>query len=281
MISSPAIRYHGAKFRIAPWFISMFPPHKCYVECFGGAAGVLLQKPRADAEVYNDLDDDVTNFFAVCRDESTRSQLIEACHLTPYSRTEFLHCCLSARSDCPVERARRLCVRAQMSFGSGGATRKKPGFRIDTARLYGTSIDLWQRYPDSLALVGLRMTGVLIENRDALQVMQDHDRVDTLHFIDPPYLPSTRSHGRQYTHEMSLAQHEAMLDAVKALCGMAIVCGYDSELYRDALSGWTLRTKTARASSSRGTKLALEHAWFNAACVDAQCQQEMFSAVAA
>lgn len=51
--------------------------------------------------------------------------------------------------------------------------------------------------------------------------------------------------------------------------------------YRDALAGWQLRTKSARASANRGTKLALEHAWLNPACVDAQGQQEMFRSVAA
>src|SRR5690606_29837565 len=88
-VTKPALRYHGAKFRLAPWIMGFFPPHRCYVEPFGGAAGVLLQKPRAYAEVYNDLDGDVVNFFRVLRNPLTRARLIEQCALTPYAKEEF------------------------------------------------------------------------------------------------------------------------------------------------------------------------------------------------
>jgi DNA adenine methylase len=88
-VKSPAFRYHGSKFRLAPWVIQHFPPHKTYVEPFGGAAGVLLRKQRSYSEVYNDLDSEVVNFFAVLREQKSRVALIEMLELTPYSRHEF------------------------------------------------------------------------------------------------------------------------------------------------------------------------------------------------
>jgi DNA adenine methylase len=44
-----------------------------------------------------------------------------------------------------------------------------------------------------------------------MEVMSQHDAPDTLHFVDPPYLPKTRairSSSRYYRHEMTAEQHQ-------------------------------------------------------------------------
>lgn len=118
-VTSPAIRYHGGKFRLAPWVMEFFPDHRIYVEPFGGAAGVLIQKPRAYSEVYNDLDGDMVNFFRVVQNAGLRNRLIESLVMTPYAREEFE--LAWEPTDDSLERARRLIIRAQMGFGSAGA----------------------------------------------------------------------------------------------------------------------------------------------------------------
>lgn len=33
--SRPLLRWHGGKWKLAPWIVSQFPPHRVYVEPFG------------------------------------------------------------------------------------------------------------------------------------------------------------------------------------------------------------------------------------------------------
>lgn len=267
-VTAPALRYHGAKFRLAAWVMQFFPEHKCYVEPFGGAAGVLLQKERVYAEVYNDLDGAVVNFFRVLRDPVSRARLLELLVLTPYSRADFEESW--DLTDDSLELARRLCIRAQMGFGSAGATKGHTGFRIDTKREYGTAQHLWSTYPAAVAAAGQRMTGVLIENRPAIDVMQAHDAPDTLHFVDPPYVHGTRvmtGSRRTYKHELSDFDHVQLLDALLDLEGSVVLCGYPSELYDERLAGWIQHSTDARISAGRGTALRKEVVWLNPACV--------------
>jgi DNA adenine methylase len=264
-ITRPALRWHGGKWMLAPWIISHFPPHQVYTEPFGGAASVLLRKERAYAEVYGDLDSEVVNFFRVLRDTATAGALTEALHLTPFAREEF-EAAYEAATD-PVERARRLVIRSFMGFGSDGATGDyRTGFRANSNRSGSTPAHDWRNYPAALSAMTDRLRGVVIEQMDAAQLMLKHDAPTTLHFVDPPYMMELRSRtnrrrgGGTYRHELSRHDHSALLDAVKSLRGMVILCGYPSALYDDALSDWR---RVERPALADGASPRTEVLWIN------------------
>lgn len=275
-VKRPIMRYHGGKWRLAKWLISHFPPHLCYVEPFGGAASVLLQKERSYAEVYNDLDEQIVGVFRVMQNPEQRARLMEMLRFTPYARSEFALAWLP--TDCPVESARRVIIRAMMGFGSAGATkissgfRNDTGFRRDTARRYQTAMMDWVKYPDCLPPIIERFTGVLIENRPAVNVIAQNDRIDTLFYVDPPYMHDTRAMDgstRYYRHEMTNSDHAFLLAQLVNTKGMVVLNGYESDLYDSMLTGWKKYTKESRISAHRGTKVKTEVIWLNPACADA------------
>ena len=271
-ITSPLMRYHGAKFRLAPWIMQFFPEHYTYVEPFGGAAGVLLQKPRSMSEVYNDLDREMVNVFRVLQDPDKASELERLLTVTPYSRDEFF---LSYEdTDEPIEQARRTIIRASQGFGSAGATKHKTGFRIDSARKYGTAAHIWTRYSEKIASFVDRLQAVVIENKPAIEVIDNHDRADTLFYLDPPYVFSTRKmrKGGYYHHEMSDDDHLQLLTRVNKVQGMVVLSGYDCELYNDILTGWSKRSTSSVISAGRGSAVRTEVVWINPLCTDKQFQ---------
>jgi len=263
----PVLRWHGGKWRLAPWIIAHFPPHRVYVEPFGGGASVLLRKPRSNGEVYNDLDSEVVTLFRVLQDPAAAAELIRRLELTPFARAEFELGYATAGE--PIEQARRLLIRSLMGFGSDGFNAAvRTGFRANSNRSGTTPALDWRNYPGGLPAVVDRLRGVVLECRPALDVIEQHDGPDTLHYLDPPYVPETRSNkGRRsglryhaYRHEMDEADHVALLERLRTIRGMAVVSGYPSALYDEALAGW-LRVETAALAD--GAKPRTEVLWIS------------------
>jgi len=268
--SRPVMRYHGGKWRLAEWVISFFPEHHTYVEPFGGAASVLMRKPRSPAEVYNDLDDEVVNVFRVLRDPEQSSHLATLCALTPCARSEFMTA-YEDTSD-PVEKARRTIFRAAAGFGSAGATKGRTGFRTYSADDRSvTPAMYWASFPEAIPAFCERLRGVIIESGDALDVINRHDAPGTLFFVDPPYMFESRviTGGKYYRHEMDDSQHFALLEKIRQVKGFVVLSGYMTETYNEALAGWPRFSKEARISGHRGTVTRTECVWINPKCAEA------------
>lgn len=272
----PVLRWHGGKWMLAPWIIQHFPEHRIYVEPYGGAASVLLRKGRAYSEVYNDLDNEVVCLLRVLRDPARAEILREQLRLTPYARVEFA--AAYHPGACEIEIARCLVARSLMGFGSDGHnTAVTTGFRANAARSGTTPAHDWSHYPDAIPSFVERLRGVVIENKDAVAVMRQHDGPDTLHYVDPPYMPATRSQKSRrgkiryhaYRYEMTEEDHMRLLEALRELQGMVVLSGYPSALYNSVLRGWK---RISRQTMADGARPRVERLWINPLAEERQPQ---------
>lgn len=242
-VARQPLKYTGSKWLIADWVISHFPKHRIYCEPFGGGAGVLLQKPPVEVDIYNDLNGEAVNVFRVLRDREKAAELERLLRLTPYSREEFY----AAYEPCDdeIERARRYLTRSGQGFGSTGGCRKSP---VGWANAHSKPrYAYWRsRYtPEVFAEYVERLQYVQIDNKDALDVIRYHDTEETLFYCDPPYVAETWTESSVIYGEHGAEQldHAALLELLKSVKGYVVLSGYQSGLYAEMLAGWECATK--------------------------------------
>lgn len=233
----PVLRYFGGKWALAPWCIAHFPRHKTYCECYGGAGSVLMQKARSRVEVYNDIDSRLVNVFRVLQDPVKAAELERVLRVTPWSREEYE--LAQEPVEEPIEAARRLIIMAFQGHGSGGLRGELLcGWRSKDDGANGHAAHAWVNYPDQIRVFCERLQGVVLEHRDALVVIRQHDTPTTLHFVDPPYVRNSRKSRHGYTHDMDDQQHRDLHAVLCAVDGAVVLCGYPSELYDELYSTW-------------------------------------------
>lgn len=272
---APVLKYPGSKWRLADWILAHMPRHDSYLEPFFGSGAVFFRKPPAPLETVNDLDGDVVNLFRCLRDPAARAALVEAVAFTPYSRWEHSDCWERRSVGEPVEDARRFLVRIWMNHGM--RLRGKGGWAHVTRRRdvagggFASRVDGWNALPERMASAAERLKQAHIENRPALDVIARHAWRGCLIYADPPYVHGTRSSvitegHRQYAHEMTDADHGALLELLTAHPGQVLLSGYPHPIYDDALVGWARLSRRARAEKGREREEVL---WLNSAAAAA------------
>ena len=234
------------------------PAHHSYLEPYFGCGSVLFAKEPAAIETVNDLDGEVVNLFRVIQNPETREKLQEWLNYTPYARQVYDDAFMGKPED-NVERAGYFAVRLMQ--GHGYRLTDKSGWVRDVNRRESSyAVRYWNDLPESAAYMAARLKQVQIENRPALELIKEFDRENVLMYLDPPYVLSTRSGGKQYRHEMPDQDHVELMETVVGSRAKIMISGYDCELYDFYLGGWN---KVHVAARTQDNKRRVETLWMN------------------
>ena len=180
----------GNKARISKEIIKHFPPHKTYIELFFGAGGLFFNKPLADYNFLNDIDDDVFNLWIVLQQD--KEELIKQFSLMPISETLLKHWAINKETD-PIKKAIRFLMLS--NFGYMG----KP-----ETLCYG------QSYGNQKKSTLSSIEGTVLFLKNCQFMCQDFRKVfpkiqfrknkkDAFIYADPPYLNTTNNYKNSFS----------------------------------------------------------------------------------
>ena len=217
--------FPGGKSRSVKHITPHLPYRNTYCEPFGGSAAILLARQPSQIEVYNDRYGGVTNFYRCLRNPDMFNAMIDWLELTIQSREEFLCCRDTWRNiDDPVERAVRWYYMTVYSFGALGRNFGR------ATKGQTTTAGMIQRKLPMFHDIHERFKNVIVENRNALNLITDFDSPDTVFYLDPPYVDA---HGGTYKSEMTVEDHRELIDIVFSLDGFVAISGFPNPLYSD------------------------------------------------
>ncbi len=259
-----AFGWYGGKYIHLGFILPHLPndaEHFCDV--YGGSAAVLINRPPAKVETYNDLDSELVNFFSVLR--SQQDDLVRQIGLTPFSREELVHACQPEPDLSPLERARRFYIRARQTR-TGLAQSSSEGrwaHCVLTSRAgMAGAVSRWLGAVEGLPEIAQRLQRVQIENAPALEVIKRYDKAQTLFYLDPPYVHSSRGDAAAYGHEMTDKDHCELASLLHGIQGRAVLSGYRSPLYDHLFADWhRVDADEKLCNSSKGKRQ--ESLWMN------------------
>ena len=258
-----AFNYFGGKNTWLDELYAHFPAKFTHlIDLFAGSLSVSLNYNGRAIKTANEINGQITNFFEVLR--SDEAKLIRLLQLTPCSQKEYENC-WDYHPD-PLEQARRFYVRVRQSFFGLGAQRKNKSWHMAKSQLNaqgGETVSKWNNAVDKLYEVALAIRhDFQVTNLDYQTCIDKCDSEQAFFYCDPPYLKNVRSSYKDYKFEFSTADHVRLAEKLNKIKGLAMISGYESDLYDELYKGWNKATLGIKKNAIRSKKVK-EVVWFN------------------
>jgi DNA adenine methylase len=262
----PLVKYHGGKYYSCDWIISQLTDHQIYVEPFGGAASVLLNKQPSVVEVYGDVEPTIYNLMNIVKTEL--GKFLAEIKKLKYCKETYLALRAQYRSPefAQLPALQRAIITYTVRRMSRGGLCGTFSWSKRIAK-DGTPAEekAWLTMLDEIPKISQRLAQTSIVNQDALEVIKIWDTPDTIMYLDPPYPQCTRVFHNAYLAEMSDDQHVQLGDILKNVQAKIIISSYPSPLYDTLFRGWRTMERLIpnHSSQERKKELKLERLWLN------------------
>lgn len=259
-IARPFIPWVGGKEKLVPYVRQVFPDNVSqYLEPFGGGGAVLLSLPPNPKrlDIYNDLDSELVNLF-LCVRERTNALLRELKFLPIHSRVTFeryrdflkhkevtMNNILSEMEvlndrECfteeqaaelmPIFKERMELYDVQRAAAFYNCIR---GSFSGTMNSFGVKACDVERFLYLISAASVRLKDVVIENKNALDIIHERDRPNGLIYCDPPYYQSEK----MYRVACKRNFHIRLWKKLSACRGYVVIsyndCPFIRQLYQD------------------------------------------------
>lgn len=250
------ISYYGGKQSMLKHILPMIPDHKVYAEIFFGGGAVFWAKQPAQAEVINDYNGMVVNFYEQLKLNYEALRL--AIDATPYSRQTYakaMHIYEHPYIYTPLVKAWAFWITTVQGFSN----------KIGSWRASGTTSKEVQMCENKKLLItpelSDRLKLVQIECVDAIRLIERLDSPDTFFYLDPPYVNSDQGHYGGYTQE----HFNKLLDALVKIKGKFLLSSYPNQALDDyrVRYGWQSADKNMHLSVSQLNKRKTECLTYN------------------
>lgn len=227
--------YMGNKSSIAEFIINAFPQHRKYVEVFGGTMAILLNKPKAEVEIYNDFNRNLTNLHEVIRTRYPEFvEQVNRLYISENTYDDFYKEFWIDGNE--MESAIRyfyiMCLCHLGKFTGG--------FKVIPEVSY---VETFERKVTVITDIHKRIKNIVILNKSFEKVITANNTDDTFLYLDPPYV-SSESYYQKLAGGFDESKHIILRDLLLKHKGTFMLSYEENDLVRDLYSDFNILSKS-------------------------------------
>lgn len=229
------ITYYRGKQKMLQHILPLIPDHIVYTKIFLGDGAVFWSKQPSKIETINDKDGFVTNFYEVLKLHFEELyKLIDASIISRDQHIRARNIWHDPGQASKIEYAWSFWYLTNWSFAS------KIGGGLKYSNEYYSSVpnQMQRKKREFTKRLQKRIENAIVENRDAIEILQSRNVANAFHYIDPPYINADQGHYKGYEE----VEFNLLIEILETCRGKFLLSHYSNENLEEAIirNGWNV-----------------------------------------